>query len=1357
MPEISADDLDLLDSLPASTPLTMRADEATDFDNVVVETTDAPQSFWARRGGDVQIATAGMARPVGSALVKFGNAMLKDVPSPYGDIRQGRTSALEALSSPDTTVKYIGEQLSRLAPKLDPRAAETVGKLSVQTGMGLQDLVDTFVEKKMKGREGEGSFDLPRDLTQGAVSILGSVGAAVVLRNPTVPAIAIGGGSYFETYDKAIQKGKSYQEAEQLAQMMGISQGGTEFFGLHTFINIAGPAFKRFLLSGLTEAVQEGTQQGFQEGIERGGNISDTTKIGLESVSEGVVNSLYAASLGFALGGPASVMPAMANRRSAKQALIEAGYTEEQANKTVDSALRRGVAGALEIVNQEKQLLEKGIYRDAEGNPTIDSAEGPRILTQEEVVAKFTEVPTSESSPMLDAVKEVINKALPQKEAIGVTQVEKEFFDPQQESTQEIITSEPTLKALEEKFAKIETMFKTPKKITKEQIKATQKALQSFIKSKNLPLADRAKLETTILNTQTKQQLERTLPEVREAIAVLKEKQSQRDEIARFKDLSQEQKISKTAPHYQKDIRDLVKGLDPSKTTVKKAISLEKLAQFLEENPDNSVPAYRIAELRRLELKSLRDMSSQDIKAINDAISHLYKLNELKATIIYKRKVADADAIVTDAVRRLNTVPPKSELNADEIDPTKFAGDRNIFGVLKDYMTIDRKHVDILAQELDTSDDGPIKNIIWGGVSDAKTNTLRLEQAVEDYFSTALKGIDVTKWSEYIASSKKDIEKDTFTFGNGKKEVKIPITKAQQIYFFLAMQNESSARHITEGGISFDKDALRGVSFNVPPETIASIMQKVANDPEMMKVANTISSYLNGFQKDLLNNASLRLLGFSVAMEDNYVHIRVNPNMRTRMAEMVRKNSASYALLEGLGLLKQRVKSSAPIYLDDIFASVQESSYYSIRYATYAEPLRAAKRLVNDQSFRTTLEKQGRGNYLKALEEHIERVEGDVVTGPDIEKGFNHLNRNVQASILRLNPRIALLQYTAYISASTEIDAKYWAPSFSPIASAEVLSEIKQWSPKMYDRTRGHNMREIGELVDTQAVKKMFTGKTAYDDWMLAGIRKSDRAVLTSIWRAIKAEVKDTNPELKGDAFFRRVAERAEEAVRKTQAPFDINDRSAVMGRKDWVSRTFSVFGSEVDALANIIHRAQLNWNQSKKEWSDLANYSRKLAAIYLVNGLVVAFLRLPFNILKEAPDKGREDEEEKDAEEITKRLLVDILTGPAGLIFGVRELATIAVSKTLGVSANWDISQPVIATISDVWKGFGNILSAVREGVLGDEFSEEPKKKKKEWIDKLGDGIVDTAVSAAMLRRIPAANVQRFIDPLFAEPKEEE
>jgi hypothetical protein len=1323
MPEVNANDLALLDSSPAQgVPTAMSAEDLDLFSPVTMEEQDAPPSFWKKRADDMGVVFTGWVPKLGeTAFLFMGEAALKD-PRPE---------------------------------------AQTIGKEYLQLSAEWKERSDRAQEFYMKGREGESQYDPARLLTQGAASILASLGGAMMM-GAAAPAVAISGFSFLEGFSAARNKGKTFEEASTIGGLLGISQGVPEFIGLHTLITVAGTPIRRAVLSAVTEAVQESTQQAGQEGVEAAFNLTDTPG------SERLTNILVAGAVGAALGGPASVGPTLAMRAQAKQFFVDNGFDQKQASELSNKALEAGMQEALKAARTELELHDIGVTRSAEGEYILMEDAGKltgeaRVLTQEEVVARFVEKPGVAQIPALEKIQEIVAQAAPQRETIGVTEQEKALVEPgagqdsaTPEEAQAPVIDPKMIQALNTKLQKIDNQFKSPTAITKKRVQAIQKSLLSFVKSEALTPQDQKKFTAAILNTQTLQQLERVMPDIKERINTLQERQNQREQIARFAELTNEKVLAKLDDKYATAIREVTKELTTTKLSVRKAMRLEKLAGIIAEDPDNTIPLEEIRKIEKLDLKSLRDLKAADIEAINDILGQVSKAAETKATLLYGRKLRDKDAFMRDVMTRLAATPLSKELQAEEIDPSKLSRGEGVLGILKNIMTLDRRHIDITAQELDGSDSGPIKQVVWGGFHDARVFKLRLQQAVQDYFTTSFKDMPLAKWSEYVAEKRGGAETKAFTFIGPEGDKRIRITPAQRIYFYLAMQNENHARHILAGGVSFDKQNLRGAAFKVPSETAAAIMEGVESDPQLAKAADAISQYLNGFQKDLLNTASLRHLGRRIAKEDNYVHIRVNENLRSRMKEITAKQSIHHALLEGMGFTKERVQSDAPVYLDDIFASVQEGSDMAIRYATYIAPLRAAKSLTNNNEFRAKLISQGREKYLHALEGHVQRVEGELVAMTDLDLVFQWANQGVIKAILRLNPRIALMQYTAQFSALAELDAKYWGPSFRPAIGKEAVAEIKEWSPLLYDRFEGHITREIGELIDTSAVRKMFAGQSAYQDWMLSGIRKADRAVIGSIWRAVQAEVKGEQPELKNDAFYRRVAERAEEIVRKTQAPFDVNDRSAMLASKHFVARAVTVFGSEIDALSNIVDRANLELNQSSKGWEDVAKYAKRLAVVYLLNGVISAFIRLPFDMLKELPDKGREEEQVKDAEAYIQKLMVNILAGPFGLIFGVRELADAFFSGLIrgGNVKTWSIRQPLFSTLEDFTGAIAKITSGLHEAIMEEEYSREPKKAKKNWVDKIGGGIVDTASVGAAVAGLPVGNVVRFIGPLLSEPE---
>lgn len=1472
MPIVSEDDLGGLgDANLAGAPAAFADDELKNFASVNIDNTDAPRGFWERRFSDVLISVDRAARPIGSALVFMGDSLRQ--PSVPDEIEK----IASALNPEDATRLRTSMQDTHV-----PMVADTIGKSFIRLGTSWQDHLDKLIEFESRGRQDEGQYDLPRDLTQGGLSILGSVGGAMMFGALT-PSLAITGGSAVETYDAARRKGKDYDEAVKIGTIMGISQGVPEFWGLHTMITVAGGAIKRVIKSALAEGIQETTQQAGQETVERVSGISESTKGGWAAVEEATVNSLYAGALGMALGGFASSGPALMARNKAKTTFRELGYSESEANALADKAIRVGMDKALGAAEFERALTESGVYRDVDGSPIEVSPEGVRVLSSEEVVAKFqTTQPIA--IKMVEEAKAAIAQVLPQQETVGVTEGEKILVEPstveealKYDTAEEYVASKassshysdkeintfdnkPTwfttspsgynrrvnatvknevgikeglnlankkqatelgmyrgdinqfannlkdagfdgakftqdgdthhfildtkniktksqlrsewqaaqdqrtvspvlLKTLEDTFSKIERQVKDPRAVTKQRVKAVQKALANFIKSKDLGAIDREKFTARILNTQTIQQLERILPEIKERINKLREAQDQRTEVARFKGLTKRSRLARTRPEYRKTIEGIVSNLSANKLTTRKLMELEKLADFIVENPENMIPQYRIDELRRLEMRSIRDFAAKDLRLVNDALAHLYKLNENKATIIFKRRLTETQEVVARILKAVSSAPGKFDEVSGVLTPSATKHGGSWMEVVKKFLTLDQENAELIAQRLEGKDAGDLQYAVHGGFDEAQTNFLRIKQTAEKLLKAGFGKIKIDSWSEYLADKPSQVKTDEFTFIGRKGSETIALSKAEQISLFLLMQNENSARHITGGGVSFDKEALRGYAYQIQPAELARLMERVANDPEMLQVADTVSAYLNGFQKELLNKTSLALNGYELATEDNYIRIRVNPNMRNRMAEIKNNVSFSHFLLESLGFTKERTVSEAPIYLEDVFASTYESMIQASTYASFAEPLRVAKRILNDQEIRTALIRQGREAELKALEEHVMRVEGDRTNMQGFERVAADLQGQIQASILRLNPWIVLKQPASYFSAGTEIDMKYLARNYKPVVAKQELDEIEKWSPQIFDRFQGHINRELGELANVGVIKQFYTGKAPYGDWMMVGIRKTDGASITSIWRAVKDEIRTEKPELKGDEFFKAVATRAEFLVRRTQATYNMNDRSALQANPGFLARTLTLFGSETNKQFIMIRRAAAEWQTSNKTWADRGKFTKRLVLVYAVNSFLMASVNALRNSFKAPPEKEDEDEAAQEKiDAIAKQFFYDLLTGPLGRIYGVREAAAMIGATIVKGAPSWEINNPVFATATDFVVALGKLAAAAEQFVTDERYAEGTEKEdEKKWTKNAADGIKELVISGAAMKGFPAANIERLIKPLFTENEGEE
>lgn len=1307
---------------------TVSLDEVNAFSEHIVTNRDAPKSFWQRRMSDVSIAFDQTPHAVGSALVFLGDTI------------RGKNAPPIDPAQDTPFLKDFAEKLQ--ASKATRGAKDLIGTAFIRMGLSWQDLSEKLVEQHSKGMENQTpAEDYLGDAVKMGTGMAGLIGTAVVA-GPLVGTGSFVGPVAFDSYAKSRAKGKSYDDSVKIAGAMGIAVGTPAFVGLGAIMKLSGSAIEQMVKASVIGGVDMAVMRGGSETVERVSGITDSQAKGWDSVKEVVALAVRDGSMGAILGpATAGISFAMQKRTEVKEKLREIGMPDEQAIKTTDALFSKGMDKVLSVVEQEHALIKNNIFRDENGS-FVDQHGRP--VSPERVIGTVASGDIN-TLPLVEKAKIVAAEALPQRETIGITKEEKAFLDSRPAKSAEDLPRS-VVQTLADRFLKIESNLKRPEAITKAKIQAVQKELTDFVLEGGLQLKDEGKFLSSIKNAQTIQQLRRQLPVLRERIAQMKEKEGLNSEIARFKDLTAESVIKKTRPEFQKEIRSISSGLSATKMSVPQAMKLESLAQFLAKEPNAIIPQHKLDELASLEKKSLRDMTSSEVQLINDALTHLYKLNELKTSILEKNKYVSLEKTVNEVVGNIKSGGVK-KTQADPVvsglETTISRGEQ-----VKNWLGLDSRDAETNLLIVEGKDGGIFQSVIFGGLNRAKTDYLRFVSAAKTILREGITGLDVSKWSQYITADAKKLDMQIFKFTGGGKSETVKLTKAQAIAFHLLMQREEGANHILEGGFSIQGKLSKVIK--VTEADAEAVSQAVLKDPQMLQVAMNLDAYFNGFQKHAINSTSLKLTGLAIAQTPNYFRIKVNPLYRKTAPEL--QKYAGKVAIEGLGFLKETVPSKLPIILEDAFQVAYESLHLAGSYVAYAEPLRAAKEVLVDSRVRQELDAQGRSEFLKSFEKYVQRVEGEVTDLTNLEALSRDLITKIQTSVLMLNPGILLKQPTSALAASTEMRGLDLVKNYKLVASKEEVAEIQKWSPQLAARWDGHITRELGELKNTGAIENLFTGKTGWTEKFMQAYQTMDHPMVVSIWRTAKAEVKAANPELTGAKFFEKVAERAEFVVRRTQASVFTEHRSENLAKRDLFSRGLSLFSSETNKQFAMVSRAVEEFSRSKKTLSDRAILGKKLFIVSYLNAVLIATINLGVNVWKQSPDKGRDDEEEKDWKLIADRFWTDVVLGPLGMFYGVRDIANGVQSMLVYGDVTHEINNPVTALATDIAKGIGQIAQSGVQLTTGEEFSSGPKKDEEKWTSTLKSAILDLLSAIGAASGKPVRNVLQYGGPMFTE-----
>ena len=265
-------------------------------------------------------------------------------------------------------------------------------------------------------------------------------------------------------------------------------------------------------------------------------------------------------------------------------------------------------------------------------------------------------------------------------------------------------------------------------------------------------------------------------------------------------------------------------------------------------------------------------------------------------------------------------------------------------------------------------------------------------------------------------------------------------------------------------------------------------------------------------------------------------------------------------------------------------------------------------------------------NSLKAIlgpkaEEYFNKLMIDInnAAGTDDVGAFSKkMLRNMKVASVGANIRVVVQQPVSVIRAFAVMNPKYLIAS---IGAGKV-----DWD-MAYRKAPIYLWKEWGgaEMDTGRTLREMITGQGIYEKIIGAsmwGAGVMDKLTWGRIWKACELETKKKHPELKGDAFYDKVGERANEIIDQTQVVDSVLHRCQSMRSKNFFMKMATSFMSEPIKTYNMAYDALREARQnpkSKEAWKKLTRTGFTL----VLNGIGVA-------IAAGFVDAMRDDDEDK-------------------------------------------------------------------------------------------------------------------------------
>ena len=623
----------------------------------------------------------------------------------------------------------------------------------------------------------------------------------------------------------------------------------------------------------------------------------------------------------------------------------------------------------------------------------------------------------------------------------------------------------------------------------------------------------------------------------------------------------------------------------------------------------------------------------------------------------------------------------------------------------------------------------------------------------------------------------------------------VPLTHGQLCSLYMHLQNTDSREHLLNGGLTLPDTTLynegdierayqKGQTVRIGMLTGADGMPMA--DTILNTVENALTDYdrkwiegMKGFFGDyttnLINETSMKLVGFQRATVKNYYPIAVDKTQLASEIEGVKMD----ATIEGRGFLKERVKSSLPILLEECSSVVQRSLRDTAAYAGLAAPIRDANRILNAnvetedgiQKLKSGVLKEHWGrdavNYVDYLLTDLQTKQRKRSDG--IGRVMGKLRGNYAGAILTLNPGVAIAQAAslptagAVLGSDTMAAVLPFAKNLSGKQRRALEAEISAHGDALLQyRLRGSQRGELASIgvSGSFAEKAMDKLPKSVTGW----INSMDEITVAALWEASKhyvehhaAEFADGAATKGSDAYWKAVNQMYQKVIEETQPNYTVMQRAGIQRSDNEITKTLTMFTTQrfqnygilADAVMDYkAQRARYNAEKSaenKAEVQRAGQSLRRAAASQVIQTAVFALMKIGADFLLHRWDREQDENGDVTAESLWNRFAGLFTESAAGNFLFGSEIYSMVGNAVNGT--DYDVvSATNISAVNDLFAATTKLYTLIRKDTTG--MDEEELEAYHRKLRKAGVDVMEYGLDIA---GIPAANGRKMVEAFAA------
>ena len=622
-----------------------------------------------------------------------------------------------------------------------------------------------------------------------------------------------------------------------------------------------------------------------------------------------------------------------------------------------------------------------------------------------------------------------------------------------------------------------------------------------------------------------------------------------------------------------------------------------------------------------------------------------------------------------------------------------------------------------------------------------------------------------------------------------------PLTHAQLCSLYMHLQNADSREHLLNGGLTIpdaeeynrgdiEKAYQKGQTVkigmltdsagNPMADTVIQAVEKAMTDYDRAWCED-MKNFFGSYTTNLINETSMKLLGYQRATVKNYYPIAVDKTALATQIEGVKLD----ATIEGRGFLKNRVKSQMPILLEECSSVVQRSLRDTAAYAGLAAPIRDVQKVLNSgietedgiKMLKNGILKEQWGqsatNYIDDLLTDLQTTQRKRST--TMTKVLDRLRGNYAGAILTLNPGVAIAQAASLPTAGAVLGADTMAAvvpfvkNLSGKQRAALEQEIAQHRDVLLRyRLRGSQRGELASIGVSQGAAEKAMDKLP--KWVTGWINSMDEITVAALWEGSKRYVEHhTNEFAEGaatkgsEAYWEAVNKMYQRVIEETQPNYTTMQRAGIQRNPDQMTKTLTMFTTQRFQNYGILADAVMDYNAQKAR--DKAAHSSETAeevkragknlnraiVSQITQTAVFALMKIGADFLLHRWDREQDENGDVTAASVSKRFLNLYTESFAGNFLYGSELYS-AVGNAVNGTDYDVVSATNISAVNDLFAAVTKFSSLVRQDT-GD-MTEEQLEAYHQKLRRAGVNLMQYGFEIA---GVPMGNARKMLDAFDA------